>query len=215
MAGRIIKPAGFTLVEVLVTVLVASLLLSAVYAAFLGSIDAKNRCEDASRDSRLCQGVLALLERDLQGAFVPPGLPACLDGTSGTAQGGSADRVEFATTSDARRAPEGTASDHGEVGYRAEPDPDAPGLLRLVRREAQGLSGDPFAGGTLEVLATRVKWFQIEYLGADGTWATEWHAEGLPRAVRASVAVLGEPSGGGTPGRETALSTVIPIPAGG
>jgi len=206
---------GFTLVEVLVTILVASLLLSAVYGAFLGSLTAKDRCEEATRDTRLCQGILALLERDLLGAFAPPGAAACMDGTSGASQGGSADRVEFATASDARRAVEGKGSDHCEVGYRAEPDPDAPGFLRVIRREAQGFAGDLFSGGTLEVLADRVKYFQLEYLGADGQWATEWHGQGLPRAVRASVAVLGERRGSAEPGKETALSTVIALPAGG
>jgi prepilin-type N-terminal cleavage/methylation domain-containing protein len=210
-----LRSSGFTLIEVLVTILVASLLLSAVYAAFVGSLSARDRCEDLARDHRLCQGILALLERDLQGAFAPPGTPVCLAGTSETSQGGSADRVEFATTSDARRAVEGRGSDHCEVGYRAEPDPDAPGLLRLIRREEHGFAGELTAGGTLEVLADRVKSFRLEYLGTDGQWATEWQGEGLPLAVRATVAVLGDPSSGGDPGMETALATVIVLPAGG
>ncbi len=204
---------GFTLIEVLVTLVASSIVLAAVYGAFLGSITAKRTCEEASRGHRLGRGVMTLLERDLTGAFRPREDGPALEGFSESAQGGHADRVEFVTTSDARRAVEGRGRDHCEVGYRTEPDPDAPGLRVLVRREAHGIEGNPFQGGTLEVLAEGVSSFHLEYLTGDGTWFSEWHGPGLPRAVRAALTLRRlEPDG--RFGRETTFRGLIAIPAG-
>ncbi|MHC5036545.1 MAG: prepilin-type N-terminal cleavage/methylation domain-containing protein [Planctomycetota bacterium] len=203
---------GFTLVEVLVTLVTASLLLTAVYGAFLGSLSAKRTCEESARVYRLGQGILTLLRRDLTGAFAPE--DTALEGVSGTAQGGSADRIEFITTSDARRAIDGKGSDICEVGYRAEPDPETPGLLQLLRREGHGIQGSAFQGGTLEFLAAGVSSFQLEYLGGDGNWIPEWQVEGLPVAVRV-ILVLREETAEGQWGREVTFRTLIPLPSGG
>lgn len=205
---------GFTLVEVLVTLVAASLVLTAVYGAFLGSLSAKRRCEERSRTAGLGQAVLTLVRRDVAGALPRPNGHSSLEGTPGTGQGGAADRVEFVTTSDARRALEGRGSDFCEVGYRVEADPDAPGLLLLLRREARGLDDDPFGGGTLEVLAEGVSSFGVEYLAAEGEWTSAWTAETLPRAVRVTL-VLRETLADGSWGRDREYRTLCWIPAGG
>jgi hypothetical protein len=192
----------------------ASLLLTAVYGAFLGSFSAKRTCEEAVRTQRLGQGILTLIRRDLGGAFVPPGAESGLEAVTDTAQGGSADRIEFVTTSDARRAVEGKGSDHCEVGYRAESDPDALGLLRLIRREEHGLRGTPFAGGTLEALADGVSSLRLEYPQEDGLWTENWQQPSLPRAVRVTL-ILRERNADGEWGREVDFRTLILLPAGG
>ena len=69
-------------------------------------------------------------------------------------------------------------------------------------------------GGALEVLATGVSSFQVDYLSADGTWASEWHENGLPRAVRISLVIRAE-NPDGSWGNEIEFRTLIPIPAGG
>jgi hypothetical protein len=198
---------------VLVTVVTASLLLTAVYGAFLGSFSAKRTCEEAVRTHRLGQGILTLVRRDLNGAFAPPGVEFAFEGRADTAQGGAADRLEFVTTSDARRAMEGKGADHCEVGYRAETDPDSPGLLRLIRREEHGVRGSPFAGGALEVLAEGVSSFLVEYLGADDQWRTGWSEPALPRAVRVHL-VLREKNADGEWGKEVTFRTLVLLPSG-
>jgi hypothetical protein len=200
--------------EVLVTMVTASLLLTAVYGAFLGSISAKRSCDEVVRTHRLGSGVVTLIRRDLEGAFIPPGEESALDGVPDSAQGGPADRVDFVTTSDARRAPAGEGRDHCEVGYRVDPDPDTPGMLRLIRREGLGISGSPFSGGTLEIVAEGVSSFELEYLSEGNLWTRTWEGPGLPRAARIGL-VLRERNPDGEWGREVSFRKLVYIPSGG
>lgn len=210
------KAHGFTLVEVLVTLLITSIMLTAVYTCFVGTVAAKQYSEEVRDAGRSGQAILGLIRRDLEGAFVfEPGSPA-LEGQAGSSAATDADSVNFVSTSDSRRAVDGRGSDYNEVGYVLYPGENEDGLLNLYRREDQFVDESPFTGGVLELLDDSVKSLRFEYLSED-SWATPWQGEGLPEAVKITL-VLRKDSGKKIEGesvmRDYAFSAIVPVPAG-
>ena len=207
---------GFTLVEMLVTLFITSLMMTAVYTCFVGTVSAKQYCEEVREAGRVGQAVLAMMRRDFEGAFVFSPGDAALRGEAGSSSAGSADSVNFVTTSDSRRAIGGKGSDYNEVGYVLYPSEETDGLLCLYRREDHEVDEDPFAGGVLELMDDGVVSLRFEYLSGDG-WTGTWQDEELPEAVRITL-VLRKDSGKKLDGepvtRDYTYSAIVPIPAG-
>jgi prepilin-type N-terminal cleavage/methylation domain-containing protein len=197
------RSSGFTLIEVLVTLVITAIMLSAVYTCFVGTVAAKQYSEEVKAAGRVGQAILGFMKRDFTGAFVfSPGNPA-MEGQTGSIGTADADTVNFVTTTDSRRAVDGKGSDYNEVGYALYPGEEQDGaagtfsraampLLRLYRREDHFLDESPFSGGILELLDDCVKSIKFEYLADEG-WLTAWQGEGLPEAVRITLfSTLGE-----------------------
>jgi len=211
-----VKVSGFTLIEVLVTLLITSIMLTAVYTCFVGTVAAKQYSEEVKGAGRVGQAILGLMKRDFEGAFVfSPGMPA-LEGQSGSIGAADSDSVDFVTTSDSRRAIDGKGSDYNEVGYVLYPSEEQDSMLCIYRREDHLVDDSPFSGGVLELLDDCVKSLKFEYL-SDGSWQTMWQAEGLPDAVRITLTLRkdsGKKIGGEPLLRDYNYSTVVMIPAG-
>ncbi|RME77051.1 MAG: prepilin-type N-terminal cleavage/methylation domain-containing protein [Planctomycetota bacterium] len=60
---------GFTLIEMLVTLVLLSLILSMCYTVLFAVTTAKEKVEDQVRSGRVAEGVLSILLRDLQAAY--------------------------------------------------------------------------------------------------------------------------------------------------
>ncbi len=210
------RRGGFTLVEMLVTLLITSIMLTAVYTCFVGTVAAKQYSEEVKGAGRVGQALLGLMKRDFEGAFLfSPGSPA-FEAQTASCSGGNADTVNFVTTSDSRRAIDARGSDYNEVGYAVYPSEEQDGLLNLYRREDHFVDDVPFSGGVLEFMDDSVKSLKFEYLSAEG-WQGASHGEGLPEAVRITL-VLRKDSGSTTDGepqmRDYTFSAVVVIPAG-
>lgn len=207
---------GFTLIEVLVTLLVTSIMLSAIYTSFVGTVAAKQYSEQVKEAGRTGQAILCLMRRDFEGALLfAPGEPAMIGKSTATGSAG-ADAVDFVTTSDSRRAVDGKGSDYNEVGYVAYAGEDQNGLLSLYRREDFFLDESPFEGGVLELLDDSVKGLTFEYLSESG-WVSEWQGEGLPEAVRITLVLrkkTGQVKDGEPAMRDYNYSTIAVLPAG-
>ncbi|HNR98916.1 MAG TPA: type II secretion system protein GspJ [Planctomycetota bacterium] len=201
---------GFTLLEIMVTLVIVAMFSSAVYAMFLRAVVDTRSVQETTAAGRLCQSILNLIERDLAGC-----LPASeeLPHFAGGLGADGAAELEFLTAVDARAAT-AAAADLVRVAYVTRPGEEAEGPRALYRREAWDA-----AGGVEErwvLLDRSVKEFALEYY--DGTdWHEAWSEPEAPRAVRVTLVLKRRLQlGGGAPAADTdfTASAVAVIPAG-
>ncbi|MBK7580925.1 MAG: prepilin-type N-terminal cleavage/methylation domain-containing protein [Myxococcales bacterium] len=218
--------AGFTLIELLVAIAVLSMISILIYSAFAGmkrSREGIQRVGDRYREGRLA---MARITRELQSAYVSAHLPidqsivvvkTAFIGTRGT----PADRVDFASFSNVRVDRDSHESDQAEIAYFGETDPKKQGTTHLVRRVSPRVDLRPDRGGRIEVLATDIDLFDLEYLDPlTGQWTETWdtsQATGqlgrLPLQVRVILVLNeGRRSGEGRGREPLRFSTKIALP---
>lgn len=191
---------GFTLMEILVTVVILALLLTGVYMVLLGTIRTVGRIEYITQRAEIGPGILQIVARDFEHAVIPGGRAAsAFKGVSQGYVGFATDRADFVTNVpalgiDDRRAGNPDEPPRpapmNEVGYRVE-SASGRGLYKLFRREDYFVDGEPLRGGTLYELYDRVHSFSLEYF--DGRrWLRDWDSSGagaLPLAVRIGLEI--------------------------
>jgi general secretion pathway protein J len=170
---------GFTLLELMVAMAVMASISLLIYSAFSGlqrSREGILRVTDRYREGRMA---MDLIVRDLSSAFLTNNLPV-----SGTPPvkttafigkpGAPVDRLDFATFAYRRLTADSHESDQAEVSYFGAPDPES-GTVELLRRVDPIVDTDPERGGRVEVLATDVGLFDVQYLDPlTGLWTEEW-----------------------------------------
>lgn len=201
IARRAAPVAGFTLIEILVTVVILALLLSAVYLVLMGTIRAVERVEYITQRAEIGPGILQMVARDFEHAVMPGGrATSAFKGVSQGYVGFATDRVDFVSNVPAMGVDDRRAANPdepprpapmNEVGYRLEPNAYASGLYKLFRREDYFIDGEPLRGGMLYEVYDRVHSFSLEYY--DGRrWLRDWDSSGagaLPIAVRIGLEV--------------------------
>ncbi|MBI3202481.1 MAG: prepilin-type N-terminal cleavage/methylation domain-containing protein [Myxococcales bacterium] len=171
---------GFTLVELLVAIVVLSMISILIYSAFGGmkrSREGIQRVGDRYREGRLA---MDRITREISSAYVSAHIPidqsivvvkTAFVGTRGT----PADRLDFATFSNVRRDRDAHDSDQAEISYFGEADKKHSGQNHLVRRVSGRPDLKPERGGRVEVLATDIDLFDLEYLDPlTGQWTETW-----------------------------------------
>jgi len=204
---------GFTLIEVLVTLVIVSMFSSAVYAVFLRSVVDARSVEESTMAWRAGQSILKLLEQDLTACVAASDEVPHFTGTLTVSE---ASRLAFLTATSSRLAVNGEAADVIRVSYEAVSDDSEEGLFRLYRKEEPSGGRSLGEGGEYQLLVDRVKRFELEYL--DGmTWQNTWDGPSLPRAVRMNLVLqkdIQAAAGGPVRGREFSFPAVVAIPAG-
>ncbi len=174
------RERGFTLVELLVAIVILSLISVLIYSAFSSmkrSREGIQRVEDRYREGRLA---MARMTRELQSAFISLHAPintallvekTAFVGSTGT----PADRLDFDSFANRRIDRNSHVSDQCELSYFGSPNPDNSGVIDLARRVSTTLDLDPKKGGRVEVLATDIDLFDLQYLDpVTGTWQDTW-----------------------------------------
>ncbi len=171
---------GFTLVELLVAIAVLAMVSMLIYGAFAGmrrSKEGVERINDRYREGRLA---MARIARELQSAYLSAHVPINEQLTvqrtifKGT-RGSPADRIDFTAFAHRRLDRDSADSDQAEVSYFGSEDPERPGVLDLVRRVSSNIDLEPERGGRVEVLATDIDLFDLEYLDPmTGQWSETW-----------------------------------------
>jgi general secretion pathway protein J len=179
-AQNVDRARGFTLVELLVAIVVLSLISMLIYSAFASmkrSREGIERVDDRYREGRLA---MTRMTRELQSAYISLHAPinsslliqrTAFVGSTGT----PADRLDFNSFSNRRLDKNSHVSDQCELSYFGSPNPDLSGVTDLARRVSTTLDLDPKKGGRVEVLATDIDLFDLQYLDPlSGNWVDTW-----------------------------------------
>jgi general secretion pathway protein J len=174
------RARGFTLVELVVAVTVLAFITLLLYGAFSSmksSRDGLARIQDRYREGRVA---MARVARDLSSAYISQHVPISpalvVQKTAFVGKVGiPAHRVDFNAFSNVQRDRSAHVSDQIEVSYFASDDPERSGTYDLVRRTSEYPDEEPGKGGRVEVLATDIDLFELEYLDATtGLWTETW-----------------------------------------
>lgn len=202
------KRAGFTLLEVLLTVTITATMMGIIYGVLVSTIQARQKLEKTTEVEEAGPVLLKMIADDVAAAFVPPvpdqpppaeGQPAPVNpayfvGQDSTGGGGDSDRLDFVSSRDIWDPETKHVADFGEVGFFLRDNADFPGLSFLVRREQPFIDDKPQSGGTLLELYPRVKSLNFEYW--DGTqWVNKWgdvdaQKKSIPAIVKITLVVV-------------------------
>lgn len=219
------KPRGFTLLELLVAISILAMVSVLIYGAFSAmrrTKDGLERIQDRYREGRIA---MQRVSRELTSAYLSlhapldPSLLVVSTAFIGT-RGNPADRVDFNCFCNTRRDRDVHESDQAEVSYFGSANPERGGT-DLVRRVSTRPDLETAKGGRVEVLATDIDLFELEYLDAQtGLWTETWDSSQtvgqpgrLPYQIRITLVLNSgrKGSAGGGRGR-IRLQTTIQLP---
>ncbi|MGH7273667.1 MAG: type II secretion system protein GspJ [Nitrospiria bacterium] len=183
--------AGFTLLEILITMAILAVLATMVYASFSASIRMIERVDSEADIYRNARLILARLSEELSMAYRPKGkaIPEVIFvGENDVMDGRPQDSLRFTSLSHPRSTADEATSDLNLIEYRFEIDPEDRGwvLLHSERNNLYGLS----RGGSGEfVIGEGIHSLNLRYF--DGkTWVDGWDAESekaLPLVVEIEI----------------------------
>jgi prepilin-type N-terminal cleavage/methylation domain-containing protein len=185
--------AGFTLVEVVLTLLIISGILLSMTQLLMATRRSRDTIHNIKEHQLAGPAVLDLIEADLRGiiTYNRTKLHHLLI-TDDVMSGLDGDRLDFLTSTDnlavVYEDDMPVIYDVNEVGYLLRPNPEYDEFLEIYRREDPGVDEEPFADGTFQFLHDRVRGFEIQVYAEDGPDAEpvdQWGVEeseniGLP-----------------------------------
>ncbi|HSC88862.1 MAG TPA: type II secretion system protein GspJ [Polyangiaceae bacterium] len=171
---------GMTLIELLIAMAILAFISIMMYSAVDGmrrSREGVDRISDRYREGRMA---LARISRELNSAYlsehapINPSLRVMKTIFKGE-RGSPASRLDFNTFSNRRVQADARESDQLEVSYFGSEDPDERGVHDLARRASTRVDDKPQEGGRVDVLATNIDLFSLEYLDPlTGKWREDW-----------------------------------------
>jgi prepilin-type N-terminal cleavage/methylation domain-containing protein len=195
------RRAGFTLVEVLITLLIMSGIMVALAEILTAARTARDTVHNVLETQTAGPAILDLLERDLRGILTYDTTRVQqLRIKQRVVMGFDADSIDFVTNTDSMVLHQiddrFVRADVNEVGYHLRPAPANDQFLEIYRRESFGVDEEPFDGGNFQFLHERVKAFDIQVFRKDGPdeepvdhWNTEEGSEdiGLPARIEITL----------------------------
>lgn len=217
---------GFTLIELVVAITVLAFVTMLLYGAFStlkSSRDGLARIQDRYREGRIA---MARITRDLQSAYISQHVPISpalvVQKTAFVGKVGMpGHRIDFNAFSNIQRDRSAHVSDQIEVSYYMADNPEQPGTNDLLRRTSEYPDLEPGKGGRVDVLASDVDLFELEYLDATtGLWTENWdttqaigQANRLPLQVRIRLVMRQGKRSGSDQGRGTLkFQTTVTVP---
>ena len=204
---------GFTLLEVLVSMVILVIVMAALYSAYTTNVEAIQIARENGEVHQTARIVLDRMTKDLQSALMQLSVPSekiklGLVGEDREIDGRRADRIDFTTVTHLPLTEKAPASDLCEIGYLIEEDPEAK-ILVLFRRDDPGVDEDFTQGGVLQEMARNVLEFNLTYRDSRGEESDKWStlegtpASGLPVLIRVRLVLKDELN------REHVFSTTI------
>jgi len=196
--------AGFTLIEMMISVTIAALILGAAYGTLNAGFASQKMIEPRLDTIQSARVAMALLTADLRGAC-PLSKDDDFLGAQRQIDGAEADNLDFGTHNFTPNRPH--EGDFCQVSYYVEKDPRS-GDLTLWRRRNPRFAPNPLAGGAREPIIRGITSLRFEYYDGDD-WYDTWgettkkarlsaspqpNASGLPVAVRVTLALPASPS---------------------
>jgi type II secretion system protein J len=187
------RRAGFTLIEVLVTVLIMGMLMVSITQILSSVRTSRDTIHNIQETQLAGPAILDLIERDLRGLVTCGILPENQIRVENRVMlGQDGDSIDFVTTTDSLLwtydGDRSVRADINEVGYRLRTNPDSDDFLQMYRREGFGIDGDePYDGGGYMFLHDRIKSFDVLVYNEDGIDAEEfedWNTESADEEFR-------------------------------
>ena len=193
--------AGFTLVEVLLTLLIMGMIMVSMTEILTAARTSRDTIHNIQETELAGPAILDMIERDLRGI-------STFDRTrqlhfrvkNRVILGFDADSIDFVTTTDSlslhSEDERFIRADANEVGYRLKSSTTSDQFLEIYRREGYGIDDDPFEGGDFMLLHDRVKGFDVQCFDKDGPDEqplAEWGASnndqniGLPARIEITL----------------------------
>ena len=191
--------AGFSLIEVMVSLLIVSGIMLAITQLLEAARVTRDTIHNIQETQLAGPAIIDLIERDLRGMVVSnrdrKSLLRVLDRATA---GLDSDSLDFVTSTDSLilvpLPDRHVRSDTNEVGYRLRPNPENDDFLEIYRRESFGVDDEPFEGGGFTFLHDRVKQFDIQVFVEDGPdadvfddWDPENEEQPLPLRLQISL----------------------------
>jgi len=199
------RPAGFTLIEVVIASALMALILISAYACLSAGYASQKIIEPRSEVIQNARVAMALMAADLRAAC-PLSPDSEFVGMTRTVGDAQADNLDFATHNYTPRHPQ--EGDYCQESFFVDKDA-ATGRLNLYRRRNPIIAMDPLSGGSREEIARSLRGLKFEYY--DGLeWYDSWgetktsgqapaaskrsgNLSGLPNAVRITLYLDGDP----------------------
>lgn len=188
------KRRGFTLIELMLSILLVAIMMSAVYGVVVSTVQAQERIEELTFGTEIAPVILNQMRQDLESAVIPDDSKEFFLGSDKKGAYGDRDRVDFVAAVTAFGTDDADAEPRfhmlNEVGYVLQDSKERPGESVLFRREDLWLDAEPLRGGRLTELYDRMLALKLEYYDGQGwreTWATKDQGGKLPEAVRITI----------------------------
>ncbi len=189
---------GFTLLEVVVSLVLLVGIAAFTFGALRGTFEMRDFMEKEDETDRSARVALNKIERELRMAFLTRSTQAVntYRPVFVGKNNGELDTLWFATFAHRRMyygTPEG---DQAEITIWGDDSDDGKTQI-LYHRESARIDEDPDSDGTILPLASSVVKFDLDFMSsATGEWAEEWDSTGsdsgkLPRAVQILLVLLG------------------------
>ena len=214
------RSSGFTLLEIVIAIAILAVVLSSLYGAYISSVEATERVENARGVEQAARLALLQMADDFKSLYYEE-VKGDLEASpyrlvSGDMEAGEDARtiVEFASTSHLGFDVTFPNPSVNRVLYLLEEQPEEGQQHRLVRRERPAAQ---LSGGVEEtslVLVEGVEELALEYLDAEGQVASEWDSstsetgDSLPRLVRIRLQIATSKSGDS---RLYTMSAALPV----
>ena len=128
------KRNGFTLIEVLVSLVISAIVLAGVYASFTAVMETRRRVEAGSNIDMEARFVLTRLSREIESAFLvkraedapPESRYTVFSGSQSEAAGLPGDRISFSAFAHTKRGVDAKESDQAVIEYTTEENEPGP-----------------------------------------------------------------------------------------
>lgn len=201
------RRAGFTLLEIMLSISILSMLMSIAWGSFNYSARAQRQMQSTSDRLHGAEQAMNRIVRELSMAFVTPHgqEERQLEIRYKTGLYGEDDRIDFTTMGHVRMFRDDKVGDQMEISYyiKSVRNDNGEYVQSLVRRQDAPIDDNPQKGGTVMVLLEDVRDFKLEYwddakaelaAGGDG-WVNTWDTEStdtfnrLPGRVRITLEI--------------------------
>ena len=173
------RPAGFTLMEVMVALVIVGILGALVWGSFTPIYTAKEIVEGEADRYHSIRLAMDRITRDVSMAFLSEHFDAKQFRERPTHfvgdDSGDADTLRFTTFANERLYEDAKEGDQAVVEYRVGRDPDRRDVDVLFRRVKTVLDDQPDDGGTEVVLAEGIEGIDFKFWDVrKEEWVSEW-----------------------------------------
>jgi len=206
--------AGFTLIEILVSITIFAILATIVYSSLNAVLSRSEAIKESVAAFEMAKNTLSRMSRDLRATFVEqypeyqvPGIvdppdPYRFQGEEAFVGGKTASRLTFASTEHLRISSD-IISGLGRIMYYAESNEDRNDDLLVIRRSDLPFPYDIDPNRLHDsrvdpVISEQVASFVLTYVDEDGQTHQEWDSDSdrfryaTPRAVIIEISIEGE-----------------------